>query len=274
MIPKINVKFLENDFYNVKGTNIQNVNIAYIDFLYQQAQTQTLQPSTHFNTITPQVYTKNISLTKTLQIPIDYYTKDKDIFYFIKNELNKEFFKKITILGEQHRLKTINFDIDIQKIKQNSIHVGSSILNRLVSISNYIYTESRIGPAQYFISNKKTYNYILSYISDINLTYKDNKLMIGNTPFIINDSIDDDIILVGRKNSLEQSGVHYLIYTDKNNNIELHEIMGFMNRNLILHYEIFDIGIGPELQYLKINTQSIAYYRNKKLQKIKAIYNL
>jgi len=275
MFSKIKPEIFDNNFFTVKYINQPQGSISYVDFQVTPSLNSFLPAS-----MSPIVMSKNIKL-KQLVIPVNFYSIDTDLFwsiyYTIINEIKREFFKKITVLGEQNRNnQDINFDIIPRNIKKNNQDVGNSILNRLNNASNYLAFQGRIGPAQWLISNKETYNHLLSFMIDLNLTYnKDNHLMINNMSFFVDELVDDDIILVGRKNTVQQPGVHCFILTDEQGNIQFHEISNSMNyNNLIMYFAIEDFGIQPYLQYFKIHTTDLAYQRYKKLNKIKQIYGL
>ena len=275
-IPPINVQIFKNDYYSVNPVKKINNTLSFIDF-----NTSIPQPtSASYPTITPNIYQKNFTLNK-LSISIGnsykYNNNQINFQYFlydqIKNELNKVFFNKITKLGELHRSGDVNFDISNISNNEKS---GKRIYARLLNANNYIAAQGRFGPAQWIISNTKTYNYILSQLIDLTLNYNSSsQLLIGNAPYIINDLIDDDIILLGRQNQMESSGVHSFLLCDNNGNIELQLITYSTGDSEVqLYYGIEDIGLHPEYQFMKINTRSISYYRYKKLEKIKEIYNL
>lgn len=269
-LPRINLEILKNNFYSVNCAKNINNTISFIDF------------TTTSTTISPNIFQKNFTLNK-LSISLgnsykyNYYNNQINFQYSlynqIRNELNKVFFEKITKLGELHRRGDIKFDLDI---KDKSENMGRRIYSRLLNVSNYIATQGRIGPAQWFVSNTKTYNYVLSNLIDMTLNYNSsNELMIGNTPYIINDLVDDDVILLGRQNKMDTAGVHCFILSDDNNNIDVQQITyPTGDSELIMFYAIEDIGLHSEYQFFKINTRSLSYYRYKKLEKIKELYNL
>lgn len=278
MVPKINIKYFENEKYAIKQTYNKISQINFLDFQHVLPTTS----SYYSSTIGINSYTKTINL-RTLEIPFNQFAlQNNDLLYQqqllfnIKNSLDNEFCKKITVLGEKHKKLDLKFDINIsEQLRINKdANIGRYIFNKLNSTSNYIATQGRISSANYLLSNKKTYNYILSYLSssDINLIYENNKLKISNMTYIIDDNIDDDIIICGRKNDISQPGVHCLILTDNNNNIYFDQIQDFQSypeTKLIMYYDIFEIGNNPEYQYFQINTRTLSYYRKMKLDKIK-----
>lgn len=305
MIPKIKAELFNNNLYTVSKVNDHIISISYLDYLYSQPTT------THTTTFNYQsnvldlfkaihlkpilsgmasvglnVYNKTIHLNK-LDIPIDRgidinnISNTYNIFNTIRNEINKEFIKKVTKLGQAHR-KSESFsdrlDIIVSDIKKkNENEIGRKIISKLISNSSFIAVEGRIGPSHWYICNSKTYSYIIKYIGNsVNLVYnKDNQIMIDSTPFIINNLVEDGIIITGRKNNLDQTGVHCLILTDSDGYIDFFETaspnFGRLNQ-LIMHCAIIDIGLQPETQYLNIKTRSIGYYRSEKLKKIKELY--
>jgi len=276
MIPKIPIKYLENDLYSIVASNNNNASIMSMDLNYSSPPTQ---PSSNFyntsymQTISPNVMTKNILIDSQIVIETNYTSGiDQNLegmFRYIKNELNRDFYSKITPLGEKHRMEDINWDIDISKIKQQGKDIPKTIWAKLNNSINYIANKNRIGPANFLVSNSKTFEYIFSYLKDELLQYTpEGRLQIGNVTFTVDDSVEDDFILLGRKNKLDTAGVHCLIKTDIDNNIDIYEEANTYRRTFILNYKMFDIGSNPHYQYLKLNTQTISYYRNKKLQKI------
>ena len=237
MIPIINADLFENSFYSVTPINQPTAQVSYIDFIYSSPTN-----SSNFGIVSPSIMSKTINVKK-LVIPINPYLNYKIeplyLYNLIKNEINKEFFNIVTNLGEQHRKLDLKFDIIIREIKKTNKDIGRAIINRLNMTSSYIATQGRIGPAHWFTANSKTYNYILSHLQDENLTYNQDMIpMIGIRPFIINDSIDDNTILVGRKNKIDGSGVHCFILTNEQKNIEFQKIMntGFYNKDLVMYY--------------------------------------
>lgn len=277
MMHEITPKLFENKFFTINGagTNSNSVIINSIDMQYATQSTNISHSITQV-AMSPTIFQKAF-IFKPISILVKrnfQYAEDVRFLYnSIKNEIYKEFFKQIEILGEQNRTTNIKFDIDISEIKKNSKNIGRSILARLNNASNYIASQGRIGPAQWLVSNNKTYNYILSYLIDLNLNYNaDGQLMIGNTPFIIDELIDDDIILIGRKNSIDQPGVHCIIRTDSSSNINFQEYSSYnSDKNYILETAIDSIGFQPHFQYFKIKTRSIGYYRMLKLQRLKEL---
>ena len=286
MIPKIKLNELENDLYTIKESKSKNFSMVFVDFQYPgyNSSLGSSSGSPYQQTISPNVFTKYVSLN-SLIFQTNNLTIDD-----IKYEINKEFIKKITELGEQNREfapktspTTSKFDINIEQMKMNIIDsknvtqsawISRKIITKILNITNYIAINGRIGPAQWLISNSKTYHYILENLGNVNFLMKNNILNLGNMPYIINELVENDIILLGRKNNIDSPGVHCIILTDDDGYILFNEI-SYPDKdytNLTMYCSVVNVGFYPYYQYFKTNTRDIKYYRNMKLQKIKEIY--
>ena len=272
MIP---IKYFENDIYSIiPAINSMN-SITYMDFNYNSNNNKN-----SYNTINSSIYQKSIQLDY-FEIEYNPYLNNnnllyKDIFYKIKNRIDKDIFTLIKNLGEKNRLNAPSniTNFNIEQIKKET-NVTKNITQKISGINSYIYTQGRLGPSNYIISNNKTYKYIFDNL-DINEIIFDNKsnyLTISNIPYLINDNIDDDIILIGRKSSKNTPGVYCAILTDKDGNIIINEMSDiYYNKKKIIQYSVFDIGNNPEYQFMKLDIRSLSYYRGKKLKRIKQIY--
>ncbi len=290
---KLPINIFNNDLYSITGVNAKNVSISYIDLQYTTSTTcTTLQSGNNYPiTVSPNVFSKSIQLDY-VDISFKHYTINNEIEDMkilldnLKNEINKSYFKQLTNLGEKHRITAPmnSFDINISdiKLKYNSKdknisqNVSRDIISKLMMSSNYIATICRFGPAQWIISNTNTYRYILENIDSANLTFNNNNMLFGNMPYIVDDLIDDDIILIGRKNDSTTPGLHCFILTDENKNIYFEKFSDVSNyqRTYRFYYKIDLIGTTPEYNFLKLNTRTISYYRAKKLKRIKEVYGI
>jgi len=269
MIPKIKPDKLDNKFFIIKGTNNNISSLYYLDTTITNSSL-VLKPST---TISMDVNTKTFKIDNRIELNI---SKTFNNFNFndIKDIINKDFINKITKLGKQNRndYKDINLDISVKEYK---FDISRKIRSKFNSASNIIGSIGRLGPAQYTISNSKTYDYILSYINKDDILVFDNAILnIGGMPYLIDNSIEDDIILFGRKNEIDRTGVHCLILTDDDNNIRFDKIDSPYSpySKLIMYYKLIEIGNEIQTQYLSINTRDITHFRYKKLQRIKELY--
>lgn len=282
MLQKIKLELFDNKLYTVNSVQDINVKFMFIDFPSLSSQSSPNQ----YSVFQPNLFTKSFQLNR-LDIPISISNSNHHQFNIteilyrnIYNEINKEYFKVITQLGEKNRinLPMNNLDINISKIKSkyqdDEDKISKAIINKFQLSGNFIATEGRIGPNQWIVSNYKTYKYILNYIETDHISFDDNNNIVIGKPFIIDDNIDDGIILTGRKNDIQSPGVHCFILCDKDNNIIINEINSFdiFSKIYSINFAIDSTGLNPEKQFLKINTKTIGYYRMKKLQKIKEIY--
>lgn len=279
--PKIKPEILDNNFYAIRSTNSDVTNVMFVDFQYQSSTSTTstiltnpfapTSASSYPTTIGPNIFQKTIKVQ-----PLTLFVKDLSLEN-IRNEINKEFFKVATDLGKKNREESqMRFDINVNEIRKKGIAVDRGIIAKFNNVSNYIATQGRIGPSQYLVSNSKTYAYILKYINNHNniVFNPDGNLMIGNMPYVIDNNIEDDIILLGRKNSMEQPGVHCIILTDNDGHIHFNETYDpqMINNKVTLYYTMIDLGFHPQYHFFVINTRDIAYYRNLKLKRIKELY--
>lgn len=289
MLPKIKSEFLNNVYYSVNNVNSPQVNISYMDYQYSTTSSTTTFQNGNGSypiTISPNIYTKTIKLDY-LEISLNPFMNinnmnvEQLIFSQIRNEIDKSYIKKLTELGKKHRISApVNsLDINIKDIKlqcePENKSVSRNIISKFMMANNYIATIGRIGPAQWLMSNSKTYRYILSILDSNDLTFVNNNIMFGNIPYVVNDLIDDDIMLLGRKNDVTTTGIHCFILTDDNGYIYFQEDISSMynlQKQYRIYYKIEDYGSNPEYNFLQLNTRTISYYRAKKLQRIKDVY--
>jgi hypothetical protein len=276
MIPKIKPEELENDLYSIKGTITDRTNVMFVDFQYSNTPITPLTSGAYPSVVSPNIFTKLISLDKSafyITTGSPNIDMSKEI---VTRELNREFIKVLSELGEKHREKEDfkRFDINVSDMKKKGAEVPRGIIAKILNLANLIAIQGRIGPLQYLIANNKTYNYILNNLgSNVNFMVKNGNLWFGNVKFIVDDSVEDDKILCGRKNSIDQPGIHCLILTDENGDILFQEYIGDnFNKKYIFYYKIVDLGFHPEYQYFKVDTRDIKYYRNMKLINIEKVY--
>lgn len=272
MIPKIKPEQLENKFFTIKGTTNIDTTVMFVDFQYSPGPSMNLLNNNASNlnsipTISPNVYQKTFHLNSLTFTNIDINLE------IIQNELYKEYFKILSELGDQHREKSPakNFDINVSEMRRKGMAPDRGIIAKFNSASNLIAVEGRIGPAQFIVSNSKTYNYILNYIGQMQFLYKGNELWIGNMPYVIDENVENNKILLSRKNRIDQPGIHCAIMVDEEGYILFQEIVNPNNfeTKLVMNFCVDSVGFHPHYQVMKIDTRSIAYYRNQKLLRIK-----
>lgn len=256
MITKIKPSELDNKFFTIIGTNKSLFNISYVGFSQTPVLSNYQYISTKLLTTTFKTDTKLVMNEKS------------NYFNIINSEIKSRFIAEISKLSQQNRecnLETMD-RLDI-KIKDNNIDVSKNLLSKFISAGNFIATEGRIGSAQFMISNTTTYRYILKYLIGINHVYNNNILQIGHIEYHIDNSVEDGIILLGRKNNIDSSGVHCVILTDDDGYIRFDEINTPYENNIVIYFNIITIG-DAQSQYLALKSRSISYYRSQKLKKI------
>jgi hypothetical protein len=162
---------------------------------------------------------------KTTLIPADVFTRtgligtistkidpSKSVSEIIKEMLDEAFVSKVKELGERNQKKmgicdAINYkDID-----------GGNIISSLT------------GGVDFCIGNSKTLNKV---------DWLDRYLL-------INENLENDIIIFGKKTEVDKPGVVAIIQVDENDNI----IYNVENNELNLKANMFDIGFFPEKCY-------------------------
>lgn len=186
--------------------------------------------------------------------------KEGDLPGSITDFLNKKFVQMAREEGYKNRdFKEIprdedgeiRFDIDVEKIREDlkkhppiDNNFENPILRRVISRLNmagsWIAVTGRIGPGNFIICNESTYDYLKKIFDSVSYTYF--KMFADN-------SLDDDEIIVGRKNSLENPGIISVIDKNSLQNIVYNEDG---NRCVDLSYGLYAIGFYPEKQYLTL----------------------
>jgi len=270
IFPKIKIDVFNNEKYTVKGTSNQTCVLSYIDY--------TTNFSGNYPSISSNVYSKlinlnslniNVNLPANINSPyFDYNIFWNNVINIFKEEINKEFIKMSIILGNKHREKTGKFNLNINKKS------SKEIVKNLYLANNKIVSNSRYGPAQWIISNSNINEILSDYCFD-NFT-KDFKCF-DSLKYFINENIDNETVIIGRKNTIDGPGIHCLIQTDDNGFINLYEVKPYnsfnpFNTNISIFYSLVDIGNFPEYEYYVLNTNSVNYYRHQKLLKLKELY--
>lgn len=221
---KINLDLFDNRYYEIKKTKEQFVDICYLDFKYESNWIEKKE----INGL--EIFKKRFNLNKHIIKNFD--------FENIKKEIDKEFGLMLSKMGEENRISDINEKLD-----------GDNLISKLKNISNFIAIEGRIGPAHWILSNQKTYDWI---VKKLNLSEINNDILfIDNLAVDVNESIDDDVLLVGRKNKIDQPGLACVILTDDDNNIIFEE--DEKTKEISIFFTITNIGFFPHKQYMKIN---------------------
>jgi hypothetical protein len=285
----IPIKVFENEFYNTIKTNKQNCIVKTIDFIITGSNNNTNtntyngQPlssftSNNFSTISPTIIQKNIIL-KPLTIKLssfNYQNTIQELIKIIDNKLKTEFFNKVSNIITTS--KEVNFNFSITQLEKKYSkkdimphrQIGEIILSKIFNGANYITKESRMGPANWVVLNKKTYDKLYKHMTELILTYdKNGNIVLNNIPILVNDLILDNEILLGRKNRIEETGINAFLLTDENDNLLIYKTSNIstINSDFTIYYAVEELGTA-EVNYLKINTTNLAEIRYKKLQKI------
>lgn len=263
-IPKISIELFDNNFYNIVKTNNVNLQTNIIEFVQSNS-------TLVFNKIT----------LKKLIVPINKFNNIEHnlqvLYKTIDLNIKNEFFKKVEKLGSKNN--DVKFDFSIRQLEakysdhdtKSHKQLGEIFLNKISNGIQYIAINSRRGPAHWAVVNKKTFNKLYQHMTEMKLTFdKNNNLLINNTQLIVEDSINDDEILLGRKNKLDEVGIGVFLLTDDNDNLLINEQInpGNFNSAFVIYYGVEELGNNPEINYLKINTTNIAEQRYMKLKKI------
>jgi len=267
---KINITELENPFYKIKGSLNKNNEICYFD--YNQNYQNNLST---LNEIQHNVFKKTINW-KHMIIPEKYFSKEKLI-----DNINTEFIHIIKNLGDKHRKNSDpeRLNLNLNKIKDlKPFLLDDTILSRKFIakcniISDVIAYEGRIGPSNYILMNYGTYQYLEMYLkisqhSGYKTKNKHNNFVLNfsNLGIYIFSEISDDVIVFGRKNSMDQTGVFLLIKTDEENNIDYYIDY---QKNININYNIVEIGMNPELHFFTAEFEKLLVHSRKlKLEKL------
>jgi hypothetical protein len=168
------------------------------------------------------------------------------------------------------------YDKDQVLIEECSkIHTMARVLlPHIIRCGSWIATNGRIGPGTYLIMNTGTYEYLKPFFLEIGLVEKEKfneyyekykyaepdpetpNLIAKLSSFniIIDDRLQDDRIIEGRKNKVyhlgcQEIGVSTIIWSDEDGNIMF--VDG--EDDIELKYSVVDAGFHPETQYYTIH---------------------
>jgi hypothetical protein len=263
----MNIKDLENTMYNVFSTLRKNTyEIEFSDFKYENGRSDVKfisDTSYEKGKFTLPEWSKCGDM-KSLVVK-----RDKEIYTSLKEIIQSDWIKRIQELGENN-LKKSNLNertvIDIKLFRDKGIakysndtfdididnSIAGRILSTIIRIGSWIATNGRIGPGNYIIMNKYTYDYLDFYLQKIFPT--DGVITkISSMDLILDENVTDDVIVMGRKNEVDRkmfTGSSVIIWTDQNDDILYREID---NDNVELNYNIIDVGLLPETQYFSIH---------------------
>lgn len=167
------------------------------------------------------------TLTKCIDINADF----KSIYNEIIDNINSSSEEHLNISDpviSKHLIFYKN-EIDLNKSsEENKTFLERKCVSRIYAASNFIATNGRIGPAQYFILNKKNKEYM--------------RLLKNNFIRPIYDNyVKPDTILFGRKNPIDCPSLQFVYYIE----------------NGIVYYDIIKSGKQCFKQYLKIKIENL-----------------
>lgn len=249
---KINLDLFDNIFYQIKGTKNQQSDVYYIDFKYETDGDETIIDG-------PDTYKQSIDLKK--------YVIEKIDFEIIKKEIDKDFGLIISELGEQNRIylnkimKNPNFsekfdlneNVLLEKAEGDISKVGRFMVSKSNITASIIATEGRIGPAHWMLANQKTYDWFVKKIGTNLFTENNDKLFLANIAIDVNDSIEDDVLIEGRKSHINQPGLTCVILVDDDNNIIYEE--DEITKEISIFFKIISYGFFPHKQFMKMNVE-------------------
>lgn len=266
----ININELKSDILDFNNVQNHNFAISYMDFTSNVSTS--IQNSLYPTAISSAIYNKCIRLKN-----IDF-INSFSVDILIEN-IEKDFLIEAQKMGYKNR-KTLNKETEFDIVLKNKNNSKDFIINKLYLLQYHFHKKTTLGGYNFLASNFLTYINLRNYFDEtIKCGTVKDKYTLNGVPYIINNCLDEDVILVGRKNNMEQPGIHCFILTDKEKNLDIDmvEISSFdtykTNKMYRLYYKIDDIGLTPENQYLIIKTSDLQSNRYKKLNRIKELYN-
>lgn len=241
-------KSLKNQtMFDVLGTDLEDyIEVMFIDIDYQKMNQTPVSsgPITihheYSTTISPEIVKKTVELKK---VPI----KIEEDIDSITLHLQREYIEIIKELGLKNLEKSkrnddgsSNFDIKLKPGQEYSIR---NLITKLIYASNYIAAYGRIGPAQYVIASENTTDLMLQILQTL------QKFSRKSFTIIENKEMDDETIILGRKNEFSQPGVLLVLNENSFSKIEYNE-KG--EKYVILNYAFAVVGFHPENQFLTL----------------------
>jgi hypothetical protein len=298
---KTNIKDLQNVMYDIfPSLSKDTYEIRYVDFCegVDEIKAVDMPAGIMRNDVENSVFhsswiktgNMNSLIIKKEVLDIGEKFLNRMIKSFLEEQVRKDFIEEIKRLSELNRLsKNVpppeKYDLNLQQFKEKGTYqeytlnhsISRRIKSNLIKCSSLIATHGRIGPGNYLLMNKNTFNFLdTEYFSTFSSNYykkdqfddfyKSYKLIERNTitdeditaklstfDIIIDPKIDDDIIIEGRKNADPIIGICAVIWTDSDGNIRYEE-----NENGIeLRYNVINVGFYPQRQYYAIHLNQI-----------------
>lgn len=175
--------------------------------------------------LAPSMKTLSVSVNKKIRV------EDSEGLSEITNNLRREVLDKIYQISAIN--KTLNkqhiLDLDFtEKTKKNLVFVSNKIVSRMLSASNFIAMEGRVGTGNIAIMNNRYAQFLVSLINTI-IPNKDSKSLykfahLAGLDIIIDDSLGDKIVVCRKPSDKTQ-----------------------LNNNIVLFYNTKDCGIDYDI---------------------------
>lgn len=298
---KINIKDLENVLFDIFPTNKEKYEIKYVDFNYNQDEVLDIPEGVvklSESTWNKTGDMKSLIIKKNVLNICDEKFDTRIVKTLLMEHMEMDFLKMSEHLGELNRigkysLPTDKYDINIPEFRKGDLVIKKMDENRVVlerfneteSISrrispqiircgSLIATGGRIGPGQYLIMNKNTYEYLEQYFEILeygfhkkeqfdkyyesckfverggNINLEENVISkFHGINIITDDRLNNDVIIQGRKNGDYKIGITGLVWTNENGDV----LYDDRNDEIEFGYNIIDVGFLPWTQFYTIH---------------------
>lgn len=247
MIEKIIKKLEKLKLFSIKTTKSDNFELLFVDIKYDIDNKNDTEENTYPVFPNPNVFSYCSVLSEYI---ISY---DEDIIESFKEYIYNQFIDLILELTNKKiendktgLCEKFNYKYD------NTLDLVSNqrkIISKILNSSNFIAIDGRVGPAQYAIMNKFTFDFF--YKEDANIIQKsvseedDVSYNIAGINVLLSEKLENGIILQGRRNSIDQPCVHLII---NNDDVTIDD----KNNEIKLKMKLVDVGFHPEKQYNQI----------------------
>lgn len=233
--------------YNIISTDARDssVKIMFVDY---RESTEEEKKDPNINSLSIDIFEQEVELKMEL-VEI----KNDNMPDSVMDYLNKEFVQIVQKQSDKNRNSidspkndegNSKFDIDYNKILESSNGVSMQILRKIVAklnnLSNWLAVTGRIGAGKYIISNSETNKFLLETT---------NSLMDNLFRFVVDDTVENGKIIMGRKNSFDQPGIILVLNENSLFDIVYNE-EGKSFVNLIYAFSVN--GFHPERQHFTI----------------------
>lgn len=284
----MNIKDLDNVMYNVIPTKKSEYNVRFIDFSEGVKSVKAPPEIKKIGIKYPDVMGPDIWEKSGILNSLIIEFEEGEVFNMmdiLKEQIRKSFIEKIKDLGELNRTSkdvppSDRFDLNMIEFKKKELIEGKNesesiarrMLPQIIRCGSMIAHNGRIGPGNYLLMNKNTYEYLEPFFQSLGNIYYNNdqfddfykscryakrnpledEIIIAkfsSFDIIIDEGVDDDRIIMGRKNEIDMPGVIVPLLTDEEGNVSYEK----KDNKIELKYKVVDIGFFPERQYYSIH---------------------